>query len=200
MPNVSVIWRLDSLTALGRERPQVLGAPHVVETDHGLVMAFDGRQDGLIAPILPLAGAARFTLEMVFCPAAGGEREQRVLHLQEDGSENRALIETRVADAGHWFLDTFLRSGAASRTLYAEAWPHPFGPWYHVALVYDGMQLRHYVDRQPDMTVATAFVPLSAGQTSVGVRLNQVSWFRGMIQAVCFTPRSLSPTSFQLGP
>jgi hypothetical protein len=194
----SVIWKLDSLTALGSEEPQVLGAPHVVDTDHGLVMAFDGRHDGLIAPVLPLAGAARFTVEMVFCPAPGGEREQRVLHLQEGGSENRVLIETRVADAGHWFLDSFLRSGAGSQTLYAEGYTHPFGPWYHVALVYDGRQLRHYVDRQQEMTVATAFVPLSAGQTSVGVRLNQVSWFRGMIQAVCFTPRSLSLTSFQL--
>jgi hypothetical protein len=195
-----VIWRLDSLTALGGQLPEVLGAPRVVDTAYGPAVAFDGRKDGLIVPVLPLSGAACFAMEMVFFPVAGGAREQRVLHVQEDGSENRALIETRVADAGHWFLDTFMRSGAASRTLYAEGHPHPFGPWYHVALVCDGVEMRHYVDGQPEMAGAVAFAPLATGRTSLGVRLNRVSWFQGKIRAVCFTPLVLSPASFQLWP
>jgi hypothetical protein len=193
-----VIWEVDSLTALGGQPPEVLGAPHVINTAAGPAVAFDGRQDGLIVPVLPLAGAARFTMEMVFCPVAGGGREQRVLHVQADDSENRALLETRVADARHWFLDTFMRSDAASQTLYAEGHPHPFGPWYHVALVYDGMEMRHYVDGHSEMAGAMAFAPLAAGRTSLGVRLNRVSWFRGMIRAVCFAPLVLSPDSFQL--
>jgi hypothetical protein len=134
----SVTWTLDSLTALGGEAPQILGAPRLVDSAHGPATAFDGRQDGLIVPVLPLAGAASFTLEMFFCPATGGEREQRVLHLQEDGTENRALIETRVAGDRNWFLDTFICSGPSRTALYAEDSPHPFGPWYHVVLVHDG--------------------------------------------------------------
>jgi hypothetical protein len=194
----SAIWRLETLSALGGQTTQVLGAPRVIDSGYGRVVAFDGQRDGLIVPLVPLAGAGQFAVEMVFCPAPGGEREQRVLHMQEEGSENRALIETRLAGGGHWFVDTFLRSGAASQTLYAEACPHPFGPWYHVALVYDGAEMRHYVNGEQEMSGPMAFAPLSAGQTSLGVRLNRVSWFRGMIHAVSFTPRILSPSSFQL--
>ena len=180
--------------------PEVLGTPQLDDTGDGPVVAFDGRQAGLIVPILPLAGAACFALEMVFCPAAGGEFEQRVVHVQEDGSENRALIEMRAAGTGHWFLDTFMRSGPAVQTLCAEDHPHPFGAWYHVALVCDGVEMRHYVDGQLERAGPIAFAPLGAGRTSLGARLNRISWFRGKIRAVCFTPLALSPASFQLWP
>ena len=194
----SVLWMLDNLATLGGQAPQILGAPRLVDTEHGPATAFDGQQDGLIVPVLPLAGAEHFTMEMFFCPAPGGEREQRVLHLQEDGSESRALIETRVADEAHWFLDTCIWSGPARHTLYAEASLHPFGPWYHVALVHAGAQMRHYVDGRQELSAAMPFEPFSVGKTSLGVRLNRVSWFRGIIRAVCFTPRVLSPASFEL--
>jgi hypothetical protein len=137
---------------------------------------------------------------LVFCPAAGGEREQRVVHLQEDGSENRALIETRTVDPEHWFVDTFLRSGPARQTLYAETFLHPFAPWYHIALVYDGSEMRHYVNGGLEMTGEMKFAPLSAGRTSLGMRLNRVSWFRGTIRVVGFTPRALSSSAFVLWP
>jgi hypothetical protein len=193
-----IIWTLDNLAALGGRAPQILGAPQLVDTEHGQATAFDGRQDGLIVPTLPLAGAESFTMEMFLCPAPGGECEQRVLHVQEDGSENRALIETRVVDDANWFIDTFICSGSVRQTLYAEASRHPFGPWYHVALVHDGAQIRHYVDGRLEMSADVPFEPFSVGKTSVGVRLNRVSWFRGMIRAVCFTPRVLVPASFVL--
>jgi hypothetical protein len=196
----SVIWTLDNLAALGGQAPQILGAPQLVDTEHGRATAFDGRQDGLIVPVLPLAGAEKFTMEIFFCPAPGGEREQRVLHVQEDGTENRALIETRVANDGNWFIDTLICARPARHTLYAEDSQHPFGPWYQVALVHDGAQIRHYVDGRQEMSAAMPFEPFSAGQTSLGVRLNPVSWFRGMIRAVCFTQRALSPELFQLRP
>ena len=52
------LWRLESLTALDGKTPQVLGAPQVVGTPNGPARAFDGRQDGLVVPTLPVAGAA----------------------------------------------------------------------------------------------------------------------------------------------
>jgi|SRR5579859_479701 len=194
-----LIWEVNDVAVIGGQPTEVLGAPRVVDMPAGAAIAFDGRQDGLLVPVLPLAGAARFTVEMVFCPATGGGREQRVLHGQEDGSENRVLLETRVADAKHWFVDTFMRSGAASQTLYADGHLHPFGPWFHVALVYDGVQMCHYVDGEEEMAGVMAFEPLAAGRTSLGVRLNRVSWFRGLIRSVCFSPNVRSPASFVLG-
>jgi len=195
---LGMIWRLDSLSDLGGAAPQVLGAPRVVDDSGGRAIEFDGWQDGLVAPFLPLVGATSFTVEMAFCPLPGGQREQRPLHLQESGSENRLLIETRVADAEHWFVDTFMRSGAASQTLYAESCLHLFGPWYHVALVYDNGVMRHYVNTALELSGPLEFAPLSAGQTCVGVRLNRVSWFRGRIRTIRFTPRALLPAAFSL--
>ena len=136
--STSTLWNLDSLSQIGEHVPAILGAPRLVTDLAGRAVAFDGVQDGLVVDGHPLSGAGRFTVEMVFLPEPGGEREQRVLHVQESGSDNRLLIETRAPSRDHWFVDTFARSGKASCTLYAEAHPHPFGPWYHVALVNDG--------------------------------------------------------------
>lgn len=195
---LSIQWTVDSLSQIGGYAPQVLGAPKLVAGPGGQVVAFDGLQDGLVFDCHPLAGADRFSVEMVFRPEPGGKREQRVVHLQEAGSHSRLLIETRVPADDHWFLDTFVRSGDASGTLYAEAFPHPFGPWYHVALVCDGKTMCHYVSGLVELSGRLDFAPQAAGQTSIGVRLNRVSWFRGLVKAVCFTPLALTPKSFQL--
>lgn len=194
----STLWRLHTFDQIGGYTPQVLGAPRLVEAPGGPAVAFDGQQDGLVINCHPLAGAERFTVEMVFRPEPGGEREQRVLHLQETGSDSRLLIETRAPAEDHWFVDTFVKSGDASCTLYAEAYPHPFGPWYHVALVHDGRSLRHYVAGELELSGRLDFAPQGSGQTSIGVRLNRVSWFRGLVRAVCFTPLALAPEAFQL--
>ncbi|WNH07947.1 T9SS type A sorting domain-containing protein [Thalassobellus suaedae] len=37
---------------------------------------------------------------------------------------------------------------------------------------------------------------VNSGQTSLGVRLNKVSWFKGAIHSVKVTPSALSPTEF----
>ncbi len=194
----STLWTLDSLSRIGGHTPQVLGAPRLVAGPGGPAVAFDGQRDGLVIDCHPLAGADRFTIEMVFRPESGGEREQRVLHLQEAGSDSRLLIETRAPAEDYWFVDTFARSGDVSCTLYAEAHPHPFGPWYHVALVYDGRTMRHYVSGVLELSGQLAFAPQRSGQTSLGVRLNRVSWFRGLVRAVGFTPLDLGPEAFQL--
>jgi hypothetical protein len=194
----STLWTLETLSQIGGHVPQVLGAPKLVETPGGPALAFDGRQDGLVIDCHPLAGAGRFTAEMVFRPEPGGEREQRVLHLQEVGSDSRVLIETRAPAEAYWFLDTFVKSGDTSCTLYAETYPHPFGPWYHVALVHDGQLMRHYVSGKLELSGWLAYAPQPAGRTSIGVRLNRVSWFRGLVRAVAFTPLDLSPEAFRL--
>lgn len=194
----STLWTLDSLSQIGGHTPQVLGAPRLVEAPGGPAVAFDGQRDGLVIDCHPLAGADCFTVEMVFQPEPGGEREQRVLHLQEAGSDSRLLIETRAPAEDHWFVDTFARSGDASCTLYAEACPHPFGPWYHVALVHDGRTMRHYVSGVLELSGRLNFAPQRPGQTSIGVRLNRVSWFRGLVRAVGFTPLDLAPEAFRL--
>lgn len=195
----TIVWTLDNLAQIGGHTPQVVGAPRLLPAG-GPGLAFDGSHDGLVIGWHPLAGAASFTAEMVFQPQAGGEFEQRVLHLQEAGSDSRLLIETRAPTADHWFLDTFMKSGEATCTLFARDHLHPFGPWYHVALVYDGQEMRHYVSGGLELRGALAFSPPAPGQTSIGMRLNRVSWFRGLVRAVAFTPEPLAPDAFRLSP
>ncbi len=155
--------------------------------------------DALIVEANPLSGADRFTLEVVFRPDAGGLVEQRFVHVQEATGDNRILIETRLTDDQQWFLDTFIKSGESSKALFAEGFKHPLGPWYHAALVYDGREMRHYVNGRQELASEVGFSPLRSGRVSLGMRLNRVSWFRGAIRTVRFTLGVLACDDFLRG-
>ena len=188
-----VVWTFDNLTSSAGAEVSVLGAPRVRE---GSFIEFDGLDDGLIVETHPLSGATRFTAEVIFRPDEGGAREQRFLHLQEHGSKNRILFETRLTGDGRWFLDTYVKSGDKGTTLYARRFPHPIGPWYHAALVVDGGEMRHYVDGVLEMSHAIDYRPQRSGRTSIGMRINRVYWFKGAVRRARFTPRVLSPEEF----
>src|SRR5262249_3455459 len=147
---------------------------------------FNGEQDGLLLPGQPLKGFDVFTVEVIFRPDANGLKEQRFLHLQEEGTENRILIETRLTDDNQWFLDTYIHSDQSDQTLYAEKFPHPVGQWYQAALVFDGNQMRHYVNGVKELSSIIKFSPLRDGRASIGVRINRVHWFKGAIRTVRF--------------
>lgn len=40
------------------------------------------------------------------------------------------------------------------------------------------------------------FSPFKAGKTSIGVRMNRKSWFKGALYEVRITPKCLAPTEF----
>ena len=194
-PAGSVTWELNRTDRVGGHPTTVVGDPKVTKAPVGKAILFDGVDDGLQVGVNPIAGARAFTIEAVFRPDPGGAKEQRWLHLQDDSADNRVLLETRLA-GGEWFLDTFIKSGAGSRTLYAENFKHPLGRWYHVALVYDGRLMRHYVEGREELSGPLDAPPLGAGKTSIGVRLNRVHWFKGAVGRVRFTPRALAPREF----
>ena len=189
-------WDLNTADNLGGHATQVLGTPRPVGTPEGKAMEFDGQQDGIIVGTNPLAGMERFTLEVIFRPDVDGPKEQRFVHLQEAASENRILIETRLTGDNRWFLDTFIRSGETNQTLYAEKFPHAVGEWYQAALVFDGLEMRHYVNGIQEMSALIQYQPMKPGQISLGVRLNRVFWFKGAIRKVRFTHDALAPADF----
>jgi Concanavalin A-like lectin/glucanases superfamily len=190
------IWDLNTVGNFGGYPTQVLGTPRLIETPQGKAMEFDGQQDGIIVEANPLAETERFTLEVIFRPDAGGPKEQRFVHLQEAGGENRILIETRLTSDNRWFLDTFIRSGETNQTLYAEKFLHAVGEWYQAALVFDGREMRHYVNGIQEMSALIQYQPMNPGQISLGVRLNRVFWFKGAIRKVRFTHDALAPADF----
>ncbi len=89
------------------------------------------------------------------------------------------LFETRLTPDNRWFLDTYLQSGAEKKTLYAEKFLHPIGTWHHAAIVVDGKSIRHFVDGKLELAGDIPSAPLAVGQTSVGMRYNQVFWYHG---------------------
>jgi hypothetical protein len=194
-PVSSVVWTLDRLDTIGGHPVQVVGSPRIVVADGERVLEFDGVRDGLIVNANPLAGLARFTIEVVFAPAPDGPEEQRFLHVEESGTGNRALIELRMLPGAKWCLDTYLRHGEANLTLIDRDRTHSAGQWHAAALTFDGTTMTHYVDRVRQGGGGVAFVPLKDGQTSIGVRQNLVSFFKGRIRLVRFTPEALAASA-----
>jgi len=190
------VWILNRLDTLGGRPVTAVGAPKLLDMSVPGGVEFDGQDDGIFVDANPLRGLTQFTVEVSFRPAADGPQAQRFLHFQESGSENRLLFETRLTSDGKWFLDTFLKSNDGNYTLYAERTQHPIGPWYHAAVVVDGKTMRHFVDGQEELAMPIMFAPLESGRTSLGVRINNVSWFKGAIRQVRITARALGPSEF----
>ena len=191
------IWNIDNLKSIGGYTPIILGSPEVINTPKGKALQFDGEKDGLRIDTHVLAGADKFTLEIVFRPDAGGLEEQRFFHLQETGSNNRFLIETRLTDDDQWYIDTFIASGSNGHTLMNSGFLHPVGEWYNATLVYDGKEMSHYVNGVKELSAYFSnFIPHKKGQTSIGVRINEVYWFKGAIRTARFTPWVLEPDEF----
>ena len=189
------VWELDSIEAVGGYPIDVDGRPVVVDGPYGSAIQFNGAGDALFVESNPLAGLEAFTVEMVFRPDAGGLPEQRFFHLGEVNGD-RVLFETRLTEDGHWYLDTFISSGDSNRPLLNESHLHPVGQWYHLALTCDGQQEVNYVNGIQEASGSIDFVPLVGGQTSIGVRLNRVCWFRGAIGRIRFTAGVLEPDEF----
>lgn len=189
--STQTVWTFDRLDRIGGQQPEIIGSPKVVDG----VVEFDGQGDALVLPVHPLAGAKAFTLELVFRPDAGGRPEQRVFHLQQNGSQNRLLLETRLI-GGQWCLDSYAHSDSGQQTLIDRTKLHPLGKWAHVAAVYDGVEFRHYVNGELQGKAVVALSPQGEGKTSAGVRINRVDWFKGAIRVARMTSKALPVDQF----
>jgi hypothetical protein len=193
-------WLFDSIDRIAGHATTVLGHPHVIETSAGTVpsfkaIEFNGVDDALFLDVHPLAGAETWTWEVIFRPDAGGSPEQRFFHLQENGSDNRMLFEIRLT-GNQWCLDSFAKSGNDSLALMDRAKLHPAGVWYHAAAVYDGHEFRNYVDGVLEGKGDLHLAPQGPGQTSIGVRINKVNYFKGAVRMARMTPRALPVSGF----
>ncbi len=191
-----VIWNLDNLEEIGGHKVTVEGDPKVIDTPHGKAIEFDGVDDGIFFDVHPLAGMTEFTVEVIFQPYADGLEEQRFFHMQEHGTSERVMFETRLTDDNLWYIDTFMQTGGQNNTMLAIGDKHELGPWYHAAIVVDGKTFKHYVNGRMELGKEVVFTPQKPGQTSLGVRLNKVYWYKGAIRKARFTPRAISPSEF----
>lgn len=192
-----VTWKFDRIDKIGGYKTTVVGNPRVIKTPKGKAVAFYGLGDALFLDVHPLAGARTFTWEVIFRPDADGRPEQRFFHMHQNGvSNNRILLETRIIN-GQWCLDAHTQTDAGTQTLIDRTKLHPLGQWMNVAVVYDGREFRSYVNGVLQVAGVVSLSPQGEGRTSVGVRINQVDWFKGAIRTARITRnRVLSPSQF----
>ena len=181
----AVEWRFNvadgGALSVGGHRATIWGSPRF-DADGDVPLArFNGLSDGLSVETNPIEGFGRFSIEVEFLPELGGSREQRFLHIQEIGSANRVLLETRLTADGRWYADTFVKSAGGESFLNDPSLTHPIGVRHTMSLRCDGKRMIQYVDGMPELEAALDFMPLGPGRTSIGMRIDRVHWFKGSI-------------------
>lgn len=190
----STEWIISTLPGSKTKGLRIAGAPEIKECKYGKAVAFNGTNDGIFLDEMPLAGLKEFTIEIIMNPASGGNFEQRFLHCGEIQGD-RVLLELRSTDAG-WYYDAFVKAGDMSKALIDPLLLHKQDKWYHVAYVVNNGKLESYVNGKKELESDLDISPLTSGQTSIGVRQNEVSWFKGMIYKIRITPKALKSNNF----
>lgn len=194
-----VVWKLDSTTQIGGHATTRVGSPRVDRKEDGSALCFDGKSDGVFIETNPIAGWSQFTIEALIKPDEDGPDEQRFLHIEDDRA-SRLLMETRLSENGEWALDSFLFASPEERlTLLDRGKLHPAAKWHWVALTFDGETMSHYVNGKKELEGKIAFDPMTSGRMSLGLRLNNVSWYRGCVREIRFAPQALPAGSLSVG-
>ncbi len=195
------VWTFDKLDSIGGHKTHVEGSPKLIDTPAGKATLFDGVNDVVFVDNHPLAGANTFTCEAVFRPD-GGAFEQRWLHLAEadavngDAQSPRTLFELRVVDSNKWYLDAFTTGPGYNKALVVPEKTFATGRWYAVQQSFDGKIYRAYVNGVLQDEAEIAYTPQGAGRTSIGMRINKATPFKGAVLSARFTPRALAPGEF----
>jgi hypothetical protein len=203
--NQSEVWTFDRLDKVGGLPTIIMGHPHLVKTQMGKAVQFDGVGDALFINENPLANVEAFTFEVIFRPELGGAEEQRWFDISEldpktgadevPNRENRYQFEIRVM-GDQWCLESLVRTPKGGKQIIDHKLVHPLDVWHHVAMVYDGTEFRSYINRVLEGKGAANLAPIGPGHTSVGVRINKVYYFKGSVREARFTRRALEPEEF----
>lgn len=196
------LWSLDSLKSVAGHKVDLLGDPHIVESDMGPVIAFDGDGDGLLVHTNPLADAVEFTIEVVFFPhnAYPANIEPRFVHIEHPTeTQRRITIELRLNDQQQWYLDAFIKSELSQFVLINPSLVHPVEKWAHAAITYQNGRFTSYVNGRAELSAEVDYrmIPATA-KTALGARMNRVHWFNGKIAQLRATHRALTPAEFSI--
>ncbi len=189
-------WVLDSIDGFSEKVSSVLGKPEAIHTEVGAALYFDGKEDGIFLAENPLAGMERFTVEAIFRPDRKAPGIQKFIHFG-DAHGDRFLFETRVPDPDNWCFDAALHSGKPSLALMDPGLLHELDHWYHAAVTFAGLEMITYINGERELSgTIDAFSPIMGEATSIGVRMDLNSWFRGAISIIRVSPGILDPEKF----
>ncbi len=188
----TVDWRVADLPSID----SIKGAPTLIDTKLGKAVHFNGETDGFFLGENPLQGMEELTVEVIFRQAGDAAFEQRFLHMGTVRGA-RILFETRVNPDATWYLDTFIRLDKdTDLVLIDPEQTHPADRWYNLAMVVADGKATSYVDGVEQLTGEIPYREIVEGITSVGVRQNQVCWFKGDMYRIRITPKALTPEEF----
>lgn len=197
------LWDIDTLENTGGHPTTIIGNPQVVMTDMGKAVEFDGDGDMLLIDGNPLGEAKEFTIEIIFKPdgAYPQNTDPRFVHIQDpdDADAKRVMMELRITEENLWYLDGFMNTDNANLTLIDASFTHPTSQWMHAAVTYGNGVFKTYVNGTEELsdnvTYASEIVAPDA-KTSLGARMNQRNWYRGIIKTFKVTQRVLTPEEF----
>ncbi|WP_281298747.1 LamG-like jellyroll fold domain-containing protein [Flavobacterium limnophilum] len=187
-------WLLANLLREKSNNVEISGKPQTVASPYGEAVSFNGIDDAFFLNELPLQSLEEFTVEMIFKPELKGVFEQRILHIGES-TKDRMLLEIRAVD-NNWYFDGYTASGTNKKALIDEKLIHPLEQWYHVAFVVTPKSRTTYVNGKQELFLEFPFLPIESGQTSIGVRMNKLCWFKGAIYKIRITPKQVQPNNF----
>lgn len=197
------LWQIDTLDNIGGHPTSIIGNPQVIVTDLGKAVKFDGDGDMLLIDANPLGDAKEFTIEIIFKPDGvyPQNAEPRFVHIQDpdDPSAKRVMIELRLTAEKTWYLDGFMNTDNDKLALIDASLTHPTGQWMHAAVTYQNNLFKTWVNGVEELsgnvTYASEIVAMNA-KISLGARMNQVSWFSGIIKTLKVTQKVLNPDEF----
>jgi len=194
----TVTWELKNIHCIGGLKTEILGNP-LIETDgKDTSIDFNGIDDGLIVPDIPIKGWSVFTIEVLFKPDGDGPIAPRFIHF-EDTAFRRGTFEIRLTNKKQWYLDAFLKNGKTDRglALIDSTKLHPADQSFWVAMEYDGKKMTSFVNGKKELEGKFNFSAMTKGNISLGVRLNKVDWFKGQIKEIRFHPEALKSQGLQ---
>ncbi|MCX6236088.1 MAG: LamG domain-containing protein [Bacteroidia bacterium] len=190
----AIEWKMSELIRSKNVGNCIDGDPQLIDCKYGKALLFNGASDGIFLDLMPLARLKQFTIEAIIKPDSGGNFEQRFFHCGEIRG-NRVLMELRSVQT-NWYFDAFIKSGDQQKTLIDSTRLHPLNQWYHIAFVIDNGKQVTYINGKKELESAIEIVPLAEGKTSIGVRQNEQSWFKGAIYKIRISPEALNPVNF----
>ncbi len=189
-------WIISEVITTSDSIISITGNPLLYNSTDFKSVSFNGISDGIFIDSLPLKDLHQFTVEAVFYPEKDGPFEQRFFHCGTIRG-NRIMFETRTT-ASEWYFDAFIKCKDKGLALANPELLHPLNRWYHVAFVIDEGELTSYVNGEKELQDTLDFYPILDGMTSIGVRQNKVSWFKGKIYSITITPRALTSEEFSI--
>jgi hypothetical protein len=192
--NEQTLWVVSELKEKIKGKVRIIGNPGTTKCKYGEAVTFNGSSDGLLIESMPLKDLEQFTVELIFQPQSGGNFEQRFFHCGEVQGD-RVLLELRATPT-HWYADSFIKVGEENVTLISPELLHPLDNWYHLAYVNDNGRFTVYINGNKELEGELKLPALKSGNTSLGMRQNEVSWFRGAIYKIRISAAALDPNDF----